>query len=121
MMVEMALVLPVMLLLILGGIDLDLMVTAKSAVNYVASQTAQCMVHDAGCTSTVFAQSQATSLGLKGPISASSVPPTPCPALTTFPPPNPPCSRVVTVIYTWTPISPFFATATLTSTATGVQ
>src|SRR5271165_2483960 len=32
--VEMAIVLPVLLLLILGGIDLDLMTTSKSALNY---------------------------------------------------------------------------------------
>jgi Flp pilus assembly protein TadG len=121
-MVEMAIVLPVLLLLIIGGIDLDLMVTAKSSLNYVAGQTAECMVHNARCPSTTFAQTQATGLGLKASnISVSSVPAAPCPVLVTFPPPNPPCSVVVTVTYGWTPISPFLRAATLTSVATAVQ
>ena len=47
-MVEMALVLPVLLLLVIGGIDLDLMVSAKSALNYVASETARCMTQECG-------------------------------------------------------------------------
>ena len=48
-MVEMALVLPVLLLLVIGGIDLDLMVTAKSALNYVASEGARCMTQNQFC------------------------------------------------------------------------
>ncbi len=120
-MVEMALVLPVLLLLVIGGIDLDLMVSAKSALNYVASETARCMTQNAACPSNT-AQTQAGNLGLNAAkITATSVPSTPCPALTAFPPPNPPCTVTVTVNYAWTPISPFLRAATLTSVATSVQ
>jgi len=113
-MVEMALVLPVMLLLILGGIDLDLMVTAKSAVNYVASETARCAAHNTGCVPTTFAQDSATGLGLKGTLGVLASPN--CP-----PPTGLPCTATVTINYSWSPISPFFRSATLTSTATAQQ
>jgi hypothetical protein len=118
--VEIALVLPVLLLIVLGGIDLDLMVTAKSALNYVASETARCMAQNSSCPSN-FPQTQAGGLGLNAShITPSSVPSTPCPPAPPTPPPVP-CSVTVTVTYTWSPISPFFKAATLTSIATSVQ
>jgi hypothetical protein len=119
--VEMAIVLPVLLLLILGGIDLDLMTTSKSALNFVAGETARCMAENPGCQGpTIFAQQQATGLGLNGVLRATAVPPNPCPQAAN-PPVPPPCTSMVTVTYTWTPISPFFHTTTLTSVATAVQ
>jgi hypothetical protein len=116
-MVEMALVLPVLLLLVIGGIDLDLMVTAKSALNYVAGQTAQCMAHNTGCTPSAFGVSEGTGLGLKG-ASLTVNPLTPnCPPAI----PGTPCVAQVQVTYAWSPISPFFKSTTLTSTASAQQ
>jgi Flp pilus assembly protein TadG len=112
--VEMAIVLPVLLLLILGGIDLDLMVTSKSALNYVASETARCAAHNPGCVPSAFAQVTATGLGLKGALSISASPN--CP-----PPTGSPCTATVTASYSWSPLSPFFRPVTLTSTATAQQ
>jgi Flp pilus assembly protein TadG len=115
-MVEMALVLPVMLLLILGGIDLDLMVTAKSSLNYVAGETARCMARNPGCTPAAFGTAEGASLGLKSaaitvtPLTANCPPPT-----------GTPCTAQAQVTYIWSPISPFFRSATLTSTATAQQ
>ena len=108
-MVEMALVLPILLLLVIGGIDLDLMVTAKSALNYVAGEAARCGAQVPGCSPSASAMNQAPGLGLK----AANVNVTlgPCgPALSN------PCT--VTVTYLWAPISPFFKSTTLTSIAT---
>jgi Flp pilus assembly protein TadG len=120
--VEMAIVLPVLLLLILGGIDLDLMTTSKSGLNFVAGETARCMAQNPLCQGpATFAQQQATGLGLNGRLNAISIPPTPCPQLPSPPPPGPTCSVTVTVTYGWTPLSPFFHPVTLTSVATSVQ
>lgn len=44
--IEFALVLPVLLLLILGGFDLILAGNAKNNLDYVAEQTAKCMMHN---------------------------------------------------------------------------
>jgi hypothetical protein len=116
-MVEMAIVLPVLLLLILGGIDLDLMITAKSSLNYVAGQTAECMAHNIGCAPSTFGVATGTGLGLKS-AAITVTPLTPnCPPAV----PGTPCIAQVQVTYAWTPISPFFRSATLTTTATAQQ
>ena len=111
-MVEMALVLPVMLLLILGGIDLNLMASAKSSLNYVAGEAARCGAQIVPvCSPSVYVSQAAPGLGLK----ASNVGP---PVTTICGPGVPGTSCQVTLTYQWTPISPFFRTTTLTSTAT---
>jgi hypothetical protein len=115
--VEIALVLPVLLLIVLGGIDLDLMVTAKSSLNYVAGQTAQCMAHNVGCVPATFGTSEGAGLGLKrGSITVTPLTPNCPPAV-----PGTPCTAQVQVTYAWAPISPFFKSATLTSIATAQQ
>ncbi len=114
----MALVLPLLLLLILGGIDIDLMVTSKSALNYVAGETAVCMAHNPGCVPATFAQTPATGLGLRT-ASMTVTPLTPnCPAPVGVPTP---CIATVTVVYAWKPISPFFRATSLTSTGSAQQ
>ena len=115
--VEIALVLPVLLLIVLGGIDLDLMVTAKSSLNYVAGQTAQCMAHNVGCAPDTFGKSEGVGLGLKrASITVTPLSPNCPPAV-----PGTPCTAQVQVTYAWSPISPFFKSATLTSAATAQQ
>jgi Flp pilus assembly protein TadG len=107
--VEIALVLPVLLLIVLGGIDLDLMVSAKSALNFVAGEAARCGAQVLGCSPSASAMNNASGLGLKA--SNVNVTSPPC-----GPPLLNPCT--VTVTYLWKPISPFFKSATLSSTAT---
>ena len=105
--VEMALVLPILLLLVIGGIDLDLMVTAKSALNYVAGEAARCGAQvSPACSPSAYVSQAAAGLGLNA--SKVSSPP-PCV-------PGNPC--MITLTYQWTPISPFFKSTTLSSTAT---
>jgi TadE-like protein len=115
--VEMALVLPVLLLLVLGGMDLSLMTNSKSNLDYVARTTSQCMVHNPSCPPQTFAAQLATGVNLRGTLTVTaSGPPCPLPAA-----PPVPCSVTVTAVDGWTPISPFFHTYTLTSVATSVQ
>lgn len=114
---EMAIVTPVLLLLILGGMDLSLMAGAKSNLDYVARTTAQCMVHNPSCQPQTFAAQLATGINLRGTLTVTASGP-PC-QLPTTPPAF--CSVTVTAVNGWTPISPFFHTNTLTSVATGVQ
>ena len=118
--VEIALVLPVLLLIVLGGIDLNLMVSAKSSLNYVAGQTAQCMAHNNQCAPATFGTSEGAGLGLKrGSITVTPLTPN-CPQIVAGVPPSP-CTAQVQVTYAWTPISPFFKSATLTSNAQAQQ
>ena len=109
--VEMALVLPMLLLIVLGGIDLNLMAGAKSALNYIAGEAARCGAQvNTPCSPSTYVSQAAPGLGLK----ASSVGP---PVTTICGPGVLGTSCQVTITYTWTPISPFFKAATLTSTA----
>ena len=106
--VEIALVLPVLLLIILGGIDLDLMVTSKSALNYVAGEGARCGAQTTPpCSTSSYVSQAAPGLGLNASgVRITSAPCTPGTA----------CQLQLT--YQWNPISPFFKTTQLTSTAT---
>ena len=115
--VEMAVVLPVMLLLIIGGLDLTLMAQSKSNLNYVTGETARCMAQSCSGSAQAFAQQQAAGLGLHGNLSVTVTSSPPCPQ----PLGSPPCTATVTAVNSWTPISPFFRSTTLTSVATGVQ
>jgi hypothetical protein len=102
---EFALCLPVLLLLILGGLDLSLLASAKSSTNYIATTTAACLARTpANCASPQsYAQSLAQGLGLYGTIAASG------------------SYQALTVTYQWSPCSPFFSAATLTATASAIQ
>ena len=77
----MALVLPVLLLLVLGGMDLSLMTNSKSNLDYVARTTSQCMVHNPSCPPQTFAAQLATGVNLRGTLTVTaSGPPCPLPA-----------------------------------------
>jgi Flp pilus assembly protein TadG len=115
--VEMAVVLPIMLLLIIGGLDLTLMAQSKSNLNYITGETARCMAQSCAGSAQAYAQQEATGLGLHGNLTVTVTYSPPCPQ----PIGNPPCTATVTAANSWKPISPFFRPTTLTSVATGVQ
>jgi Flp pilus assembly protein TadG len=103
---EVALTLPIFLLLILGGIDLNLMMSAKSSLDYVTVETARCVAETpASCPSpSAYAQTLAHGVGINGTLSATV-------SATSS-------GATVNTTYAWQPVSPFFRQVTLTATAT---
>jgi Flp pilus assembly protein TadG len=106
---EMAFVLPILLLLILGGIDVTFQAMSKSSLNYVAEETARCVVRTpAQCPDGQAYATQITN-GLTviktGPVGVTIVP-------------QLGGAKTVTVAVTWQPVSPFFTPRPLVSTAT---
>ncbi len=105
--VEMAVVLPVLLLLIIGGIDLSLLTRTKANLDFIAGETARCMARTLGCNAQTFAQQEASGLGMIGTLTATATP------LSGG-------QQQVKATYAWLPISPFIKPVTLTSTGVGV-
>jgi Flp pilus assembly protein TadG len=110
-MVEFAIMLPLLLLLLLGGADLLMAISAHQQVSYVAQETAQWCLVNVGVTTPCSAapgqaQTFATQIGL---INASKMSATPnsCPFE---------CVSV-TATYSFVPVFPFFPSFTMTSTA----
>lgn len=105
--IEMAIVLPILLLLVIGGIDLSLMTQSKANVDFVAGETARCMARTPGCNAQTFAQQESNGFGMNGTLTATATP-------------MPGGQYSVKVTYNWTPVSPFFKPATMTATEIGV-
>lgn len=99
--VEAALVIPFLILLALGSMDLLRAETAKSNVNFLATQGAACAVK-ANCVVAANISANATGLSMNQ-------------AQLSFTQPAP---NAVTVSYTFTPAGPFFPSITMQSTAT---
>jgi hypothetical protein len=108
--IEFALIVPVLLLLVLGGTDLLLATSAKSNLSYVAQATASCAAKTPlpeMCENlATYANSLARGIGLNAPVTVPII---------TYP-----CQGCVTVELnvTTAPISPFFPAITLSATAT---
>jgi Flp pilus assembly protein TadG len=108
--IEFALIVPILLLLVLGGTDLLLATSAKSNLSYVAQATASCaaktpppeMCEDL----TSYANSLARGIGLNASVTVPIIT-YPCPGCVT-----------VELDVTTAPISPFFPAITLSATAT---
>lgn len=103
---EFALLLPILLLLALGSFDLILAGTAKANLDYVAQQTANCAAHTPGnCPDlTTYANTLGAGMGMvTGPISVVQNT----------------CQNCVSLTLTTTtkPISPFFPQVNLSATA----
>ncbi|HVB55597.1 MAG TPA: TadE family protein [Candidatus Acidoferrales bacterium] len=105
--IEFALILPVFLLLMLGGADLIMAFSAAQNVEYVAEETARCVAvgTNPNCplsTAQAYAQTLALGVGLPNPQTIILVPPPPngCPN---------PLPVVVTVNYPFTPVFPVFS------------
>jgi len=113
---EFALVMPIFLILILGGIDLVLATSAKSNLSYVAMQTAACRAQTPdNCRNFQgYATKLAADIGLNAPVAVTL---------------DDACAGCVKVIASMTtiPVGPFFpainfvstATATITATTKG--
>ncbi|MGH9770685.1 MAG: TadE/TadG family type IV pilus assembly protein [Candidatus Acidiferrales bacterium] len=102
--IEFAFILPIFLLLMLGGADLIMAYSAKQNVNYVAEESARCLALAVGtpnpnCTNAqTYAQTLASGVGLptssQNDLTASAL--SACP------------NYAVTVTYLFTPVFPFF-------------
>jgi hypothetical protein len=97
--IEFALVLSVFLLLILGGFDLQRMANSKSNVDWIAQTIATCTKNNSCAGATPPSLAAGFSMTTKN-ISPNND------------------QNPITVTYRWEPISPFFKTQFLTSTAT---
>lgn len=98
---EFCLVLPIFLLLILGGFDLITLATAKSNVDWISQQVATCTKAATCPAAQVTAQSIAGGFGMNtAAVTATAA------------------GNVATVGYLWQGISPFFSPTQLQSTAT---
>jgi Flp pilus assembly protein TadG len=108
--IEFALIVPILLLLTLGGTDLMLATSAKSNLSYVAQATASCAATipapDMCGNLPTYANSVARGVGLNSPVTVSQI---------TYP-----CAGCVTVEVnvTTAPISPFFPKIDLSAKAT---
>jgi Flp pilus assembly protein TadG len=109
---EFALVLPILLLLMLGGAGLIMAYSARQDLHYVAQETAMCQAMNnsvAGCVGNAqgYAQTIAQQIGLANwtTVNANSMPG--CGGA---------CTQV-TATYTVSPIFPFFPSVNLTTTA----
>ena len=101
--VEFAIVLPVFIFLVLGGLDLMRLENAKSDLDAIAITTASCFVQGTCADPQAFARSLASDFLM-------------VPAKLTVD-----CSgNVCHVHYGWLPLSPFFSASTLNSSATKV-
>lgn len=102
---EFALLLPVFLLLVLGGFDLILAGNAKNNLDYVAEQTASCLAHTpANCSDPQgYASQLGQGVGLNVPVTITQNA----------------CNGCVSVTATATtqPVSPFFPALNLSATA----
>jgi Flp pilus assembly protein TadG len=112
-MVEFAIMLPILLLLLLGGADLLMAIAAHQQVSYVAQETAQwCLANvpiGTPCGAAAGqAQTFASQLGLmnSGKVAAASNGCTITPACVS-----------ITATYSFVPVFPFFPSFTMTSTA----
>jgi Flp pilus assembly protein TadG len=92
---EAAFVLPVFLLLILGGFDLTLLAHAKSNTDWIAEQSAVCSAKQ-GCDPVALAQANATALSMPGNLNITVEAP-----------------GDVIVTYGWAPIGPFMSATTI--------
>jgi Flp pilus assembly protein TadG len=107
---EFALIVPILLLLTLGGTDLLLATSAKSNLSYVAQATASCAAKipapDMCENLSAYANSVAHGVGLNSPVTVPQI---------TYP-----CAGCVTVQVnvTTAPISPFFPAIDLSAEAT---
>lgn len=108
---EMAIVFPLILLMLFGGIDVFLAVAAKQVVNYTAEETAACVSRNPSvCTDPQgYARQVGGGLGLNAPAIAVSVSS------------NSPKSNTVTLVYTWHPVSLFMKPITMTAVATATD
>jgi Flp pilus assembly protein TadG len=96
---EAAFVVPLLLMLILGGLDLTLLARARSNVDWIARQAASCSATQ-GCDVQALAASNAAGLSMPGALSVVINAP-----------------GAVTVTYSWAPVGPFLSATTLTATA----
>lgn len=111
--IEFAFILPIFLLLMLGGADLIMAYSAKQNVNYVAEESARCVAvgTNPSCTPSgvgAYALTLASGVGLPtSDLTASS--PNGCPNVAPV---------IVTVTYTFKPVFPFFSTTPIVLTST---
>jgi Flp pilus assembly protein TadG len=99
---EAAFVFPILLLLVLGGLDLSLLARARSNVDYITQKSADCSAKQ-GCDPVALATANAQGLAMPGQLTVTV---------------NQPGD--VTVTYSWAPIGPFISATTLQSEAKAV-
>jgi Flp pilus assembly protein TadG len=107
---EFALVLPILLLLMLGGAGLIMAYSARQDLHYVAQETAMCLaMNNPSCSGNAqgYAQTIAQQIGLANPTGVIASPGSSCGGA---------CWQV-TATYTVNPIFPFFPSVPLTTIA----
>lgn len=97
---ELALAMPLILLIVIGGIDLHLLANCRSIVNYTSEECAIALQKSPQTNAQGCAASLVQGLGLNpASVTASG------------------SAAALTVSYAWTPISPFFKSAMVSATA----